>query len=873
MAVTTVRPNSTDRQTSVGTTGAVAPHTVLSDTNTATRASGTANKGTLWLGVPSVTVSSTVRLARARIGLVYANDGADIGHAEAANYRFRDPTLNVAGVDSQASSASVVYQPAGSPNYGPWNTAAPSGAAWTQAIIDRLQVSLYWLTSSGGAGSWLSVAEVYVQFDTNTQPVVSAVTVTGAATTTRPAFSWTWTDADGDTQTAWQAKVFSAAQYGAAGFNPDTSASTWDSGVVLSDSTAGTVGVDLANTGTYEVYVRAGQDWAGPEGSPWWSPWAASAPFTIALSPPPTPSITVTQELTLPRYANRVVVSLAGINVLDADTASFEVSAGFWVADTNCTVTTSATNPKSGVNALQMTATAAGTMAARSGSFATSRRVRPGGTYSATASFRAATTGRTVNAGIRWFDVTGAQVGADVYGPNQTDTTTGYVTATLTGSVAPASAWSAVALAKVTSAAAAEVHRVDEAGLVIGSSATWTPGGYFQAGTVTVEASQRISDTIVRGRAPGLEHPQIFSSGALTQNADGFYPRVATDEAVFRQLDRAPPEAPAQTTTGMIEWRVRTGVAAFLDIGAPAGVATDGTNPYLFPVVPGRPATATCWLWAPAAVSVRLQLVTTDNLNTALQTDSSTVTALTTTPQRVTVTGTPPAGAVWGRLAVEDNSATANISIFLTMTRARLASEPDEPWPGQMFAFTRYTVRGGVVPVPQDGADTVTVVDHEAPPGRYLLYTASVASTTPAGQAIASARSTPVPVYMDPPAWSLLKAPFVPGGENALLVYRAPGDTVTLDEDATELHPAGRDKDPVFTRDWLSGDTGQILFHLFTDLDLYRMQQLVPSSRTMLIQWSSGGQVYCRITAQPTVHVRGTYRTATLTYTQQARPT
>ena len=92
-------------------------------------------------------------------------------------------------------------------------------------------------------------------------------------------------------------------------------------------------------------------------------------------------------------------------------------------------------------------------------------------------------------------------------------------------------------------------------------------------------------------------------------------------------------------------------------------------------------------------------------------------------------------------------------------------------------------------------------------------------------------------------------------------------------EDATELHPAGRDKDPVITRDWVSGERGQLLLHLFTDLDLYRLQQLVPSSRTMLIQWSNGGQLYCRITDQPIVRVRGTYATATLTYTQQARPT
>jgi hypothetical protein len=866
MAVTTVRPTSQDAQWNITTTGAVTADVVTADNNNATVVTGTVNKAYTWLGIPSVTVSSSVRVLRLALRVNAKADGADPTRQEVMTMQIRDPAhgrfLAASNVYRQSTTSS---QTAGASLYTP-----PIGGPWDQSSVDRIQVVLNFIQSNGGG--FCQCGEVFADWETNNQPTVSGVTVTGAATSTRPTVLWTYADTEGDPQVASVIRVFTAAQYGAAGFDPETSAYAANT-VQRNASLSGTVAVDLVSGVTYKAYVKAGQAWpaAQASGSEWYSTWVASGAFTISVAPPPTPTITVTQELGPPRYANRVVASLVGINLLSADSASFENSIGDWVNDSNTTLVVSATNPKSGLQAAQMTAIAAATMVIRSGSAATAKRVRPGGVYSSTASFRTAVTGRTVNAGIRWLDVAGSAIGADLYGSNVTDTNAGYTTATLTNQTAPANAFSALALAKVVSAALGEVHRMDEGGLLIGAGATWIPGGYG-AGSIVVEAVQRISDTITRGPAPMLLHPQIHSSGALTTGTDGFSARVATDSVAFRQLDRVPPEAPSNTTGGMIEWRIRTGVSAYLDIGAPDGVATDGSHPYLIPVVPGRAITASAWLWASAAVTVRLVLYTVNNVNTAIGLDFSSTVVLTTTPQRVTVSGTPAAGCVWARLAVEDNSSTANVSVFLTQPRARASVDADEFWPGQVFAFSRYTVRNGTQALPTDGSDTITVVDHEAPPGRYVLYDAYLSATLNVGQTIASGRSTPIPVYMDLPATTLLKDPFQP--ENAMVCQILADHAVTQDEDAGVFHPLGADGDPVVWRDWLSGEDGTIAVFASSELERYRLDQLHPSARPLLIQWAEGGGSYIRITDRKKTPLKlpAGYWRADFTYVQTRRP-
>lgn len=828
IALVTLRPNGTVQQVGVITTGAVAPHTVLSDNSDATRAQGSLDRGFLHLDLGTTTLSA-LRVKEAQLRVRDAHDTVGAGN-QTGWARFRDPVDGtVTGMlPMSRGQTNVDYQ------YGEKVNSAPGGKAWTQTVLSRMQVEMAWVEAPDG--NFLGVQELYADVWTNTQPTVSGVTVTGAASTTRPTIAWTYADTEGDVQSRYRVFVYSAAQYGAAGFVAGSSTATWDSGDRFGNGYTLDLTSDLQNGTTYKAYVKAAHDWPGPEGELWWSALAVSSTFTIAVVPPPQPSITVTPETSLPAYRQRITVT-APVNVLTADEANLEAGIGGWSSESNCTVAQSATNPAQGSQCLAVTATAAADAIARAGTFSTSHRVKPGTSVTSLVSFRAATTGRTCNAGIKWYDAAGGVISLQ-YGSNVTDTTGGYTQASATFT-APSNAYSAHPLAKVVAPGAGEVHRIDKISLAPGTSTAWTDGGYLQNGSVLIERSQRISPAIGRGPARNWLHPQIHSSGALLGNADGFTARNAVDSVTARILDRAPLEAPGNVTAGMIQWAIRTGTSSYLDIGAPDGVATDGQQPYVFPAVPGKDMTLSMWLWASAAITIRLGLYFTDAFNGGLTLPFSGTVVLSTTPQKVTVGGTPGATAVYARGVVENNSSTNNVSVFLSQPRFRPTSDPDESWPGQTWAFEWETVRG-VPALPQDGEDLVAY-DHEAPPGRPVLYRATVVGQNSTGQSMAGPPSVPVHVYTDPPARNLIKSPYQP--ENAAVVNIA-RYSESQGQDAQVFHPLGRDGDPVLVRDWIGGQDGSYELATLSLQEWYRLRQLIGSARPLLLQFAEGGQHY-----------------------------
>lgn len=122
-------------------------------------------------------------------------------------------------------------------------------------------------------------------------PAVTVTTPTGTVTdTNQPVVAWTYSDTENDPQANYQVRVFTAAQYGIGGFDPAVSPSTWDSGVVSSVTARNVqVGSVLTNGTSYRAYVRSGQ--SGSQ----FSAWAFSA-FTVSLTPPGTPVLTVTLD-------------------------------------------------------------------------------------------------------------------------------------------------------------------------------------------------------------------------------------------------------------------------------------------------------------------------------------------------------------------------------------------------------------------------------------------------------------------------------------------------------------------------------------------------------------------------------------------------
>jgi hypothetical protein len=878
MSVTQIRPTSTDTKKNVNISGAAPAFSVLDDAPAVdtTFAQGSVDNGFLELGFADNTpaLTATTRIKGIRMQVRGSHDGVDIGHAETAQNYFRDnSTLKLGPVF--AFTTSSVYTPGSFlVKVGGWNYSGPGGIALTQAALNRIQVAMHFRRSQGG--QFIKISELYVDVDVNTRPVVDTVAVTGATGTTRPTVTHNFTDPDDDDQTRWQVMVYTQAATLLAGFNPGVTVPSYDSGVLIGSGNTHTLTSDLTNGTSYIAYVSAAQDWPGPEGSLWWSDWTVasskSSVFTITLTPPPAPTLAVTQQLGIPHYRNMLNISLAGINMHETDTAEFESSVGFWQAGLNCQpLTINSTNPKSGLNAMRMTATAAGTMKAYSGGTITSRHVKPGTIISATLSFRAVATPRTVNCGLRFLDKSGAQVGADAFGPNQTDATTGYVTAVFLNQTVPATADSADVIAQVVSAGAGEIHQVDEAGLIFGPTATFTQGGYLQNGSVKVRGKTTSGAYVSRGPVGNFAHPQLYSAGYLTHNTDSFTARQANDSVTHTVLDRPPPEAPDNTTTGMIIWDVRVGPFSYLDIGYADGVATTEGSPRMFPAVAGINYTLSAWLWCIPNATARLGIIYVDEFNTQVgSTFLSTTANLTATEQKVSVAGTAPAGTVFARAVLEDTAGLPSLSYRLTMVRFRITSADDTPWPGQTFESDWYDIRGAAQALPQDGSDNFNVYDHEAAPGRTIMYSAQFLATTAGGLPIASAQSRFAQVYMTPPSQSVLKDPFQ--AENALVLMREPEEAESQDEDFLVFHATGRDGDPLTMSDWIGGQDGSLVVGYDDALKIYRMRQLSPAARPLLIQFADGGQKYIRPIGRKTDRIRSYLGRTTLDYLETKRP-
>jgi len=173
----------------------------------------------------------------------------------------------------------------------------PLSSNLSQAQIDGMTVSF----SSGPFSSNCRFYELYIDVVHAAPPVTSAVTVTpsGTITTTRkPVIGWTFTQgSDGSTQTYFRVKIFTAAQYGAGGFDPATSANAYDSGDVNSAAASHTPSSFLVNGVTYKAYVLTYQTISGVNQPA--VAWAASAAFDIAIVPPTPTAISPTSGSTV----------------------------------------------------------------------------------------------------------------------------------------------------------------------------------------------------------------------------------------------------------------------------------------------------------------------------------------------------------------------------------------------------------------------------------------------------------------------------------------------------------------------------------------------------------------------------------------------
>jgi hypothetical protein len=360
-------------------------------------------------------------------------------------------------------------------------TTAPNGEAWSQTLIDNLVVKF--ADNATASGDRAGLYELFVDVVTTTQPTVTVTAPTSTITdTTFPSVVWTYVDADGDPQNAYEIKVFDSATYGGASFDEDTSTPTVTTGIVTSSNNGQTLEADLADGTTYRAYVRVAQLL---NGSNYFSDWAYSQ-FTIDVEAPATPLITAFYD----SEEGAVTVTVFGrTNSLSPNQASFETNTTGWEASTNCAIARSTAQASIGSASLEVTASAAGDAVA-STTIGTKFLITANQEFSAIADFKAGSTTRSCQVGIRYLTTTGTTI-STTYGTAVSATSSAFVTANATV-LAPPTATHAQVFIKIVSASSGGVHYVDKVAFHAGDEPVFTRGG-FSSFVFDVERS---SDTI-----------------------------------------------------------------------------------------------------------------------------------------------------------------------------------------------------------------------------------------------------------------------------------------------------------------------------------------------------------------------------------------
>lgn len=493
MATTTLIPNGTVSSSGPSFItiegGSATVHAALSDNSDATDV----NMGVSWVALLDLSTFSFPALSQIRSVTPRLRTNTAYGFIQLRDVSGNTKTANNVAV---VGSTVITYTGAAEPtNF--------AGAAWTQADIDALRVAIW-----NGPTFTGRYHDIFVDVVYNEAPVVSAITPSGTYTLgAQPGISWTYVDPEADAQERYRVKIYAGTGTVA---DPDNTAALVDSGEVFS---AGVYSLPQAlAAGSYRIYVKAAD--VGSNGR--YSAWATTT-LTIQIDAPATPTVTATPDSTLARIG---VLVQGSDNLLTYDQASMETSITGWYQGTsNPTLARSTAQFLHGAASLSMTATAAATMAAQTGQ-------APGGpftpvvagvTYTAMASFRAATTARTVQVQIAWYNVAGSLL-STTSGTGVSDSNSAWTQATASGA-APAGATRAIVIVSVASAANGEVHYVDQVGIRPSASTTWTAGGKTDVAAILVERSidGGITWAPVRGAPGTFFGPAVWDSSATQQ--------------------------------------------------------------------------------------------------------------------------------------------------------------------------------------------------------------------------------------------------------------------------------------------------------------------------------------------------------------------
>lgn len=166
------------------------------------------------------------------------------------------------------------------------------------------------LISSGTA---VRFTKLWMEYDLTSTPAgTPAVT---AVTTDRPTITWTFSDADGYVQSSAVVKVFSSAQYSAAGFSASTSTPLW-SGTVNGTAATITPSTAIVTNGlVYKPFLQVFKDIL-PTSIPSASFASATALSTATFTAPNGPTVTTTWSSALSRVQIQAVGSASPYRIV-----------------------------------------------------------------------------------------------------------------------------------------------------------------------------------------------------------------------------------------------------------------------------------------------------------------------------------------------------------------------------------------------------------------------------------------------------------------------------------------------------------------------------------------------------------------------------